>query len=531
VEINKDPGTENSRRVVDYSARDYDSLLRSMRGRIPDLLPEWTEYEDESDFGNVLLQLFAHMGDLLSYYQDRVANESFLATAQTRRSVMHHLNLIGYRLSTAAPASAELELYLPDDLGDVPVTIRRGDAFATSSTDDRPSARFEYTAEADLVVHPADLPTEIVDTPSGPRSKKVFRSIPVEEGTLVDREEIGTSDGTANQTFELGRRPLILRGAEGQQATSRDLIVRTYMGPEGAETVTDWTLRDTLAFSRAGETDVTVTVDETDGATLRFGDGTLGAIPETGARIEATYRIGGGTQGNVRAETITTIAGAPQLSLVGARVANPGPATGGAEREAIDDVVGHAPQVFRSLKRSVTGGDYEALARDFSGVGKVRAASPNWNTVTLYVAPEGGGPVSDVLAANLLAYFEDKRPLSTLIEIEDVDYVPIYVQADVGVVGYYSTRQVAEQVRTAAGALLAFDAVRFARPVYLSKFYEVIEDVAGVEFVTITEFRRDRTGPAIAPNGRIDIANYELPVAPDFVPYDGAIAVTATGGF
>ena len=52
----------------------------------------------------MLLQLFAHMGDILSYYQDRVANESFLGTAQTRRSVIEHLRLIGYKLATAAPA-------------------------------------------------------------------------------------------------------------------------------------------------------------------------------------------------------------------------------------------------------------------------------------------------------------------------------------------------------------------------------------------------------------------------------------------
>ena len=54
----------------------------------------------------MLLELFAHIGDILSYYQDRVANESFLGTARTRRSVIEHLRLIGYELGTAAPAAA-----------------------------------------------------------------------------------------------------------------------------------------------------------------------------------------------------------------------------------------------------------------------------------------------------------------------------------------------------------------------------------------------------------------------------------------
>ena len=171
--------------------------------------------------------------------------------------------------------------------------------------------------------------------------------------------------------------------------------------------------------------------------------------------------------------------------------ANPKPATGGAERESIAHAVLHAPSVFRSLKRAVTAPDYEALALDFKGVGKVRAEATNWNAVTLFVAPEGGGQVSDVLAANLFAYFEDKRPISTVIEIEDVDYVQIYVTAEMGVKNYYASEDVEEQVQQAAGRLLAFDHVDFGQTIYLSKFYEAIEAIDGVAFVNISEFRRE----------------------------------------
>src|SRR4249919_369298 len=130
----------NGRIVIDYMARDAGSFLQSMRALIPAKLPEWTDYESQADFGNVLLQLFAHMGDILSYYQDRVANESFLGTAQQRRSVIQHLRLIGYQLSTAAPASATLTLTVPADCNDT-ITIRRGDAFATRSQRDAPPVR------------------------------------------------------------------------------------------------------------------------------------------------------------------------------------------------------------------------------------------------------------------------------------------------------------------------------------------------------------------------------------------------------
>src|SRR3954462_4135412 len=103
----------DGRPVIDYMARDYESLLRAMRAQIPAKLPEWQDFANEADFGNVLLELFAHIGDILSYYQDRVANESYLSTARTRRSVIEHLRLIGYQLGTAAPAAAMLSLSVP----------------------------------------------------------------------------------------------------------------------------------------------------------------------------------------------------------------------------------------------------------------------------------------------------------------------------------------------------------------------------------------------------------------------------------
>jgi predicted phage baseplate assembly protein len=255
--------------------------------------------------------------------------------------------------------------------------------------------------------------------------------------------------------------------------------------------------------------------------------------------VRATYRVGGGAAGNVAAGSIETIVGAPQLALLGARVTNTDSATGGSDRETIEHAVLHAPSVFRSMDRAVSAGDYEALALDFPGVGKVQSRASNWNTVTLYVAPAGGGLVSDILRANLLAYFEDKRPLSTRIEIAQVDYVVILVTAEIGVLPYYSRTAVELEVRSAAGALLAFENVDFAMPIFLSRFYEVIESIDGVEFANVSEFRRadrapDPSDPAITvePSGRITLGENEIPVpAPDADHAGGLKVLVVEGGY
>ena len=480
--------------IIDYMARDYESYLRSMRALIPQKLPEWKDFESEADFGNVLLQLFAHMGDILSYYQDRIVNESFLGTAQTRSSVIHHLRLIGYNLSTAAPASAILTVKT-DHTGTV--TINKGDAFATKSQKDKPSVRFEYTR---------DVPLEISFS-----SENQVANIPVEEGRLVKDEIIGISDGTPNQRFTLAHPCLILRSLGLGQEVNKDITLISQIG----ENIDHWSLQYSLAFSREQQKEYVIEIDEKDRATVVFGDGTFGAIPARGSVLRATYRVGGGLLGNVAKDTITTIVNAPQLALIGAEITNSEPASGGSDRESIDHAVMHAPSVFRSLKRAVTAEDYKALALDFNGVGKVRAEATNWNTVKLFVAPQGGGLIcGDILKANLLAYFEDKRPLSTIIEIEDADYVKIYISAELGIESYYAREDIKEKVYDAVSSLLAFDNVEFSDKLYLSKFYEAIENIEGVDYVTIKQFTTKEEG-TIETDGIIALETNEIPRIPD----------------
>jgi len=511
----------NGRRIIDYMARDYDSLLQAMRAQIPELLPEWQDYESEADFGNVLLQLFAHMGDILSYYQDRVAGESFLSTARSRSSVIDHLSLIGYKLGTAAPAAASLTLTVPEICDDI-ITIQQGNAFATKSQADKPSVRFEYTREVDLTIDCSKL--------NPVNGHKHYAGIPVEEGRLVQAEILGESDGQPNQRFQLPQPGLILRSLGQGQTINRDITL--LVGEEA------WSLQESLAFSREQQPDYIIDIDAEDRATIIFGDGAFGAIPPKGSVITATYRLGGGRHGNVGAKAIQTIVDASQLTLLGATATNPQPATGGADRETIAHAVRQAPAVFRSLKRAVTAADFEALALNFNGVGKVRATAAGWNTINLFVAPQGGGYVSDILKANLLAYFEDKRPITTLIEIEDVDYVKIFITAKIGVNSYYDADVVTEQVQAVGGHLLAFENVDFAQTLYLSKFYEAIEAIDGVDYVTITEFRSQRETEDTAASrskreledGKIELGDHEIPTKSPEADYAAGLKVTLEAG-
>src|SRR5258708_10761149 len=140
----------DKRQVIDYLARDYNSFRKALVDLIPAKLPEWTD-RSEADFGIVLLELLSYMGDILSYYQDRIANEAFLSTAQDRASVIQHLRLIGYVMAGASAATTKLRLIVANARNDV-VEVRSGDQLATRSSKDQRSVTFEYPAEKPLLI-------------------------------------------------------------------------------------------------------------------------------------------------------------------------------------------------------------------------------------------------------------------------------------------------------------------------------------------------------------------------------------------
>jgi predicted phage baseplate assembly protein len=63
---------------------------------------------DDDDFSIALLDATATMADVLTFYQERIANESYLRTATERRSLLELARLIGYELRPGVAASAIL---------------------------------------------------------------------------------------------------------------------------------------------------------------------------------------------------------------------------------------------------------------------------------------------------------------------------------------------------------------------------------------------------------------------------------------
>ena len=93
-----------------------DSLLAALAdSQHPELAGLATRADD--DFSIALLDAVATVGDVLSFYGERIANESYLRTATERISVLELARLIGYELKPGVAASTLLAFTVDDAVG------------------------------------------------------------------------------------------------------------------------------------------------------------------------------------------------------------------------------------------------------------------------------------------------------------------------------------------------------------------------------------------------------------------------------
>lgn len=103
--------------AIAYRIGTHSKVLASLQARLssqdyPALAKLRTR--DSDDFSIALLDAYACMADVLSFYQERLANESYLRTAGERLSLSELARLIGYRLRPGVAAETYLAFALQE---------------------------------------------------------------------------------------------------------------------------------------------------------------------------------------------------------------------------------------------------------------------------------------------------------------------------------------------------------------------------------------------------------------------------------
>ena len=146
--------------AVSYRVGTHSTFKASMLAALSDAdLPalQALRTRADDDFTIALLDGAATMADVLTFYQERLANESYLRTATERRSVLELARLIGYELHPGVAASTALAFTLDDAAGapgeteiDIGTRVQSipgpGEKPQTFETIERITARLEWNA-------------------------------------------------------------------------------------------------------------------------------------------------------------------------------------------------------------------------------------------------------------------------------------------------------------------------------------------------------------------------------------------------
>ena len=90
-------------KLTDYTNKDYEAFRSMMIDELQKKIPEYTD-TSQTDAGIVMLELLAKGLDVLSYYQDVNATETYLTTCEQRESALKWCSLLGHTPNEATPA-------------------------------------------------------------------------------------------------------------------------------------------------------------------------------------------------------------------------------------------------------------------------------------------------------------------------------------------------------------------------------------------------------------------------------------------
>jgi hypothetical protein len=436
---------------IDYSDRDYQSILNDLVKLIPTYLPEWTD-RSPGDFGIVLLELFSYTADILNYYIDRVGGEAFLATAQQRQSILNIAQLLDYTPHNAVSAITQLQFTIssPSD----PVRIDKGTQVQTASNGTQ-AITFETTQ--DMIIWGDGYSTKLSVTSNGAAFQRFLLGGPYDGnhetvtvgGTAWSRATGNTLTGqvgTAHVYIVTGGTQdpvsgLLIDGVvqfgdntTGAIPSVNNTIViiyqpaanNVYAGLVNAEHGT--TINGEAIGYSNGLPNQSYTLFRTpvvDGSILLqvdegFGPQTwtyyqrlvdafstdMAYTINTDANGIVTIIFGDGVTGQVPYSganiTATYRVGGGVVGNVGPStltqlaspanvlsVTNPNAASGGADAETTDHIRIHAPLSITAINRAVTLDDYAALVLNIPTIAKASSFATYYNAVDLYVHPTG----------------------------------------------------------------------------------------------------------------------------------------------
>ena len=310
---------------------------------------------------------------------------------------------------------------------------------------------------------------------------KIYGNVVPATNGETRKEVIGSGDSSqAFQQFALHASPLTYTSAATPSGVASSLAVYV----NGIQ----WHEVDSLSDCGPGDRSFVTSVDDNDNVSVTFGDGVHGGRLPTGSEnVQAIYRVGIGSGGNLDTGSLTLLSTKP---LGTKTVTNPVIASGGADRDSAEAGRRNAPLASIALDRLVSVSDYASFARTFAGIGKATSALlpiGNRRTVAVTVTGAEGSQLaaeSQVVQQLTLAFQQLGDP-NLPIDVLIADPLLLIISARIKTLPDYPWTTVAPMVSAALVSRFSFDAQSPGVPVYLSTVTTAIQQVPGVAYAVI----------------------------------------------
>jgi hypothetical protein len=398
------------------------------------------------------------------------------------------------------------------------------------------------------------LSWEVVDTVTVVGSE-------VDETNYREKFAVTVAEGTSfSESFVSNCRAFQIWTSDATRVVAGNVEVR--VGDAGA---TPWTRVDTIALASASDEAYEARYDNQGRLLLRFGNGVNGRVPPEGMLVIVNGRSANGVRGNVGIRGVRVSVrgsaddgGTPvQFSVP---LVNIAPANGGLDDESLDELRRNIPRWVRTVDKAITKEDYDTQAELFNGPEGAVARAASYLASATILSQTGGDPITPAspmtvtqgtvfslggrtfttsreltvsetdpilffnpnvvyvyvwalgaagfeganpaLLSSVRTYLQDRSVITTTIQT--IAGRQRIIDVDLGEVTYdgtYSVTDIRAAIVAATRAFFVSDALRPGSAFRLSDYYNVIENVPGVDHFVI-----------VTPTGDVAVAKDEMPV-------------------
>lgn len=349
--------TSTSNKDIDYIDKDFSSVedaiitfANTNFGPGSSSNRVWSDF-NASSFSRNWLDIVAFISDVMIFYFDNQATQSYLQTATVQSAVELIAAQFGFVPATASSASGTATFTFTSG-----GTVPRGTRVQASNGS-------QFFTTTDLVA--ASSGNFLTTVLQGQLNSQTFTAVGLQNEELNLAAQNIVVDLTNSNPLDISPQVTV----NGNSYT----LVSTFILSNGTDTPA---VTDSTGSVIGGGGRVFLLNTRADGTKyVEFGDGTFGRQLLPNEVVNINYRSGGGTVGNIPAQTLNTLL--DTFSFVSS-VTNTTAFSGGTDAQTIAQLQQLIPASLRSLDRAVTLQDYsDILVANFP---QVLTASAETNT-------------------------------------------------------------------------------------------------------------------------------------------------------